>query len=91
MRDISRRKFKLLQAFVLVAEHGSFKRAAERSFRSHSAVRVQMKVLEAQRDACEAYIKSQAGEGWSIVKTKYNDGGLSGGDDGAPCPTRSVR
>src|SRR5260370_33053378 len=35
--------------------------------------------LHAQRDACEAFIKSQAGEGWRLVKTAYNDGGLSGG------------
>ncbi len=35
--------------------------------------------LEAQRDACTAYIKSQAGEGWTVVKTAYDDGGLSGG------------
>jgi site-specific DNA recombinase len=34
--------------------------------------------LEAQRDACEAYIKSQASEGWATVKTRYDDGGLSG-------------
>lgn len=34
--------------------------------------------LEAQRDDCEAYIKSQAGEGWTIVKTQYDDGGISG-------------
>ena len=35
--------------------------------------------LHAQRDACEAFIKSQAGEGWRLVKAAYNDGGLSGG------------
>jgi DNA invertase Pin-like site-specific DNA recombinase len=35
--------------------------------------------LEAQRDACEAYIRSQAGEGWRPVRTRYDDGGLSGG------------
>jgi len=34
--------------------------------------------LEAQRDACVAYVKSQAGEGWTVVKTSYDDGGLSG-------------
>ncbi len=39
---------RLLQAFVLVAEHGSFKRAAEESFRSQSAVSAQVKELEAQ-------------------------------------------
>src|SRR5664280_457485 len=35
--------------------------------------------LHAQREACEAFIKSQAGEGWLLVKTAYDDGGLSGG------------
>ena len=34
--------------------------------------------LDAQREACEAFIKSQAGEGWRLVKTHYDDGGLSG-------------
>jgi site-specific DNA recombinase len=35
--------------------------------------------LRAQREACGAFIKSQAGEGWRLVKTAYDDGGLSGG------------
>ena len=35
--------------------------------------------LHAQREACEAFIKSQASEGWKLIKTEYNDGGLSGG------------
>jgi site-specific DNA recombinase len=35
--------------------------------------------LQAQREACEAFIKSQAGEGWRLVKTAYDDGGISGG------------
>jgi hypothetical protein len=34
--------------------------------------------LHAQREACEAFIKSQASEGWRLVKTHYDDGGLSG-------------
>jgi site-specific DNA recombinase len=34
--------------------------------------------LDAQREACEAYIKSQAHEGWRLVRTRYDDGGLSG-------------
>jgi site-specific DNA recombinase len=34
--------------------------------------------LHAQRQACEAFVKSQAGEGWRIVKTAYDDGGFSG-------------
>jgi site-specific DNA recombinase len=36
--------------------------------------------LHAQREACEAFIKSQTGEGWRLVKTGYDDGGLSGGN-----------
>ena len=35
--------------------------------------------LDAQRDACEAYIKSQAHEGWRLVRNHYDDGGFSGG------------
>src|SRR5258705_396358 len=34
--------------------------------------------MYAQREACEAYIKSQAHEGWRLVRTRYDDGGLSG-------------
>src|SRR6202140_4972417 len=34
--------------------------------------------LHAQREACEALIRSQAGEGWRLIKTAYNDGGFSG-------------
>ena len=36
--------------------------------------------LHAQREASEAFIKSQQGEGWKLVKTAYDDGGLSGGN-----------
>jgi site-specific DNA recombinase len=35
--------------------------------------------LHAQREACEAFIKSQMSEGWKLIKTAYDDGGLSGG------------
>jgi len=35
--------------------------------------------LHAQREACEAYIRSQKHEGWQMVKTAYDDGGISGG------------
>ena len=35
--------------------------------------------LHAQREACEAYVRSQAGEGWTLISTVYNDGGFSGG------------
>src|SRR5437667_3184109 len=35
--------------------------------------------LHAQREACEAFIRSQVGEGWRLNKAHYDDGGLSGG------------
>jgi DNA invertase Pin-like site-specific DNA recombinase len=35
--------------------------------------------LDAQREASEAYIKSQTHEGWSLVRARYDDGGFSGG------------
>jgi len=35
--------------------------------------------LDAQREAGEAYVKSQAGEGWTCLKAAYDDGGISGG------------
>lgn len=35
--------------------------------------------LDAQREASEAYIKSQAHEGWKLIQTAYDDGGFSGG------------
>ena len=34
--------------------------------------------LDAQREACEAYIKSQAHEGWRLVAGRYDDGAFSG-------------
>ena len=35
--------------------------------------------LEAQREACEAFIVSQRAKGWTLVPDRYDDGGISGG------------
>jgi len=35
--------------------------------------------LDAQREACEAFIASQKPEGWVLVPDRYDDGGVSGG------------
>ena len=35
--------------------------------------------LDAQRDAAEAFIRSQKHEGWKALKETYDDGGISGG------------
>ena len=36
--------------------------------------------LDAQREACLAYIQSQKSEGWRAIRTHYDDGGYSGGN-----------
>src|SRR5438067_504963 len=36
--------------------------------------------LAAQREACEAFVRSQRDEGWVLAKTRYDDGGFSGGN-----------
>ena len=35
--------------------------------------------LDAQREACAAFILSQKHEGWTVLPTLYDDGGFSGG------------
>ena len=35
--------------------------------------------LQAQREACESYIKSQKHENWQLLPNEYDDGGYSGG------------
>lgn len=40
--------------------------------------------LDAQREACEAYVVSQKHEGWTLLKTAYDDGGYSGGTTNRP-------
>ena len=36
--------------------------------------------LDAQREACAAYIMSQKHEGWTELPARYDDGGFSGGN-----------
>src|SRR3954451_12607538 len=35
--------------------------------------------LDAQREACEAFIRSQRQEGWHLFTERFDDGGYSGG------------
>ena len=40
--------------------------------------------LDAQYEAASAYIKSQAHAGWTLVRSRYDDGGYSGGSTDRP-------
>ncbi|OWK39940.1 recombinase family protein [Fimbriiglobus ruber] len=44
--------------------------------------------LDAQRDAGEAYVRSQAGDGWQAIPDRYDDGGFGGGSTDRPALRR---
>ena len=50
---------------------------------SEEGLDMEFNSLDAQREACEAYIASQRPEGWTLVPDRYDDGGFSGGNVGA--------
>src|SRR5260370_717872 len=44
--------------------------------------------LDAQYDAASAYVKSQAHAGWTLIRSRYDDGGYSGGSTDRPALQR---
>jgi DNA invertase Pin-like site-specific DNA recombinase len=44
--------------------------------------------LDAQHDAAQAYIRSQAHAGWALIRSRYDDGGYSGGSTERPALQR---
>jgi site-specific DNA recombinase len=46
---------------------------------SEEGLDMEFNSLDAQREACEAYVTSQKAEGWSAIREPYDDGGFSGG------------
>jgi site-specific DNA recombinase len=47
--------------------------------------------LDAQRESAEAYIKSQAHEGWRLLRDRFDDGGFSGGSTERPALQRLLQ
>jgi site-specific DNA recombinase len=47
--------------------------------------------LDAQYDESQAYIRSQAHAGWTLLRAKYDDGGFSGGDTDRPALQRLLQ
>lgn len=47
--------------------------------------------LDAQREACEAYIRSQSSLGWKLVPDRYDDGGISGATMDRPALQRLLK
>lgn len=46
---------------------------------SEEGLDMEFNSLDAQREACEAYVASQKSEGWAAIRERYDDGGFSGG------------
>ena len=49
--------------------------------------------LDAQYDAAQAYVRSQAHAHWTLIKGRYDDGGFSGGSTDRPavCTENPIR
>src|ERR1700691_5449904 len=55
---------------------------------TENALEQEFNSLDNQREASEAYIKSQAHEGWKLIRDHYDDGGFSGGSIDRPALTK---
>jgi site-specific DNA recombinase len=67
-----------------MAERRTFRCAVYTRVSTEYGLEQEFNSLDAQREACVAYIKSQSGEGWRLAPGQFNDGGYSGGSTERP-------
>jgi len=63
-----------------MAEQKQFRCAVYTRKSSEEGLEQDFNSLEAQREACEAYVRSQSHEGWKLLPERFDDGGFSGGN-----------
>ena len=67
-----------------MAERGKLRCAVYTRKSTEEGLEQAFNSLDAQREACVAYIESQRHEGWSLIPEYYDDGGYSGGSMDRP-------
>jgi DNA invertase Pin-like site-specific DNA recombinase len=67
------------QTATMPAPHLKLRCAVYTRKSSEEGLELEFNSLDAQREACEAYVASQRAEGWLLVADRYDDGGFSGG------------
>jgi len=63
-------------------------RGARRGSDSTTELFAVKNTLDAQRESGENYVRSQAGQGWTALADRYDDGGFSGGNMDRPALKR---
>jgi site-specific DNA recombinase len=63
----------------MAVKPGSIRCAIYTRKSSEEGLEQEFNSLDAQREACEAYVTSQKHEGWMVLVSRYDDGGFSGG------------
>ena len=64
----------------MMGEKKTFRCAVYTRKSSEEGLEQDFNSLEAQREACEAYVRSQEHEGWKLLADRFDDGGFSGGN-----------